>query len=115
MTEEDNMRSATILVPLVFLLSACGTFQVGHDFDLAVFNSKVDRGATTQLQVKSWLGAPDSTGESVETGGERYVQWTYYYGAGSLSAPTNARVKMLQIKFDRAGIVQAYNWSGESK
>lgn len=109
------MRSATILVPLALLLSACGTFQVGHDFDLATFNAKVDRGATTQLQVQSWLGAPDSTGVSVETNGERYAQWTYYYGAGSLSGPTNARVKTLQIKFDRAGIVRAYNWSGESK
>jgi hypothetical protein len=109
------MRSAAILVPLVLVLSACGTFQVGHDFDLAAFDSKVDRGATTQLQVKSWLGAPDSTGISVETSGDRYAQWTYYYGAGNLTGPTNARVKMLQIKFDRAGIVQAYNWSGESR
>jgi hypothetical protein len=52
---------------------------------------------------------------SVETDGARYTQWTYYYGTGNLSGPTNARVKLLQVKFDRAGVVRAYNWSGQAR
>ncbi|MGA7985689.1 MAG: hypothetical protein WCA01_10965 [Burkholderiales bacterium] len=109
------MRRATIAVSLAILLSACGTFQVGGDFDLAAFQSKVRRGETTQAEVQRMLGAPDGTGVSVETGGERYAQWTYYYGSGSLSGPSNARVKMLQIKFDSSGVVRAYNWSADSR
>lgn len=109
------MRRSMISVLLAFLLSACGSFQVGGNFDLAAFQSRVRRGETTQAEVQRMLGAPDGTGVSVETGGERYTQWTYYDGSGNLSGPSNARVKMLQIKFDPAGVVRAYNWSADSR
>jgi outer membrane protein assembly factor BamE (lipoprotein component of BamABCDE complex) len=109
------MRRTTIAVFLAFALSACGSFQVGGDFDLAAFQSQVRRGETTQAEVQRMLGAPDGTGVSVEAGGERYTQWTYYFGSGSLSGPTNARVKMLQIKFDASGVVRAYNWTSNSR
>jgi len=109
------MRRTAIAVFLAFLLSACGSFQVGGDFDLAAFQSKVRRGETTQAEVQRILGAPDGTGVSVETGGERYTQWTYYYGSGNLSDTSNTRVKMLQIKFDSAGVVRAYNWTANSR
>lgn len=109
------MRLATITMSLALLLSACGSFQVGGNFDLAAFQSKVRRGETTQAEVQRILGAPDGTGVAVETGGERYTQWTYYYGSGDLSGPSNARVKMLQIKFDSSGVVRAYNWTANSR
>ena len=109
------MHKATLAVTLAFLLSACGSLQVGGDFDLAAFQSQVRRGETTQAEVQRILGAPDGAGVSVETGGERYTQWTYYYGSGSLSGPSNARVKMLQIKFDSSGVVRAYNWTANSR
>lgn len=109
------MHKATLAVTLAFLLSACGSFQVGGDFDLAAFQSKVRRGETTQAQVQRILGAPDGTGVSVETGGERYTQWTYYYGSGNLSDTSNTRLKMLQIKFDSSGVVRAYNWTANSR
>jgi outer membrane protein assembly factor BamE (lipoprotein component of BamABCDE complex) len=109
------MRRAAIVFSLTLLLSACATFQVGGNFDLAAFQSQVRRGQTTQPEVQRMLGAPDGTGVSVETGGERYTQWTYYYGSGSLSGPSNARVKMLQIKFDQSGVVRAYNWTADSR
>ena len=109
------MRLATITISLVLLLAGCGSFQVGGNFDLAAFQSKVRRGETTQAEVQRMLGAPDGTGVSVETGGERYSQWTYYYGSGNLSGPSNARVKMLQIKFDPSGVVRAYNWSTNTR
>src|SRR5512146_663400 len=108
------MRRTTFAVLFAFALSACGSFQVGGNFDLAAFQSKVRRGETTQAEVQRILGAPDGTGVSVETGGERYSQWTYYYGSGNLSDTSNTRVKMLQIKFDASGVVRAYNWTANS-
>jgi outer membrane protein assembly factor BamE (lipoprotein component of BamABCDE complex) len=109
------MRLATITMSLALLLAGCGSFQIGGNFDLAAFEAKVERGKSTQSDVQRWLGNPDSRGVSVETDGARYTQWTYYYGTGNLSGPTNARVKLLQVKFDRAGVVRAYNWSGQAR
>ena len=101
--------------PSQFCCRPAAAFQVGGDFDLAAFQSQVRRGETTQAEVQRMLGAPDGSGVSVETGGERYTQWTYYYGSGSLSGAGNARVKMLQIKFDSSGVVRAYNWTANSR
>jgi hypothetical protein len=65
--------------------------------------------------VRAWLGAPTAVGIAVESSGARYEEWAYYHGAGNLPDMGNARVKILQIKFDQRGLVHAYNWSGESK
>ena len=108
------MRTERLILPvaLVFLLAACSTVQIGEGFDLRAFESKVQRGATTQAQVRGWLGAPTGTGVHVDTGGERYDEWTYYYGEGRLPNMVNAEFKILQIKFDKSGTVRGYNWSG---
>lgn len=103
------------VVPLIFLLAACGTMQVGQDFDLHAFEAKVERGVSTQSQVRAWLGEPTGTGVSVSTSGEQYEEWTYYSAAGKLSDMVGAQVKVLQIKFDRQGIVRGYNWSGPKR
>lgn len=95
------------------LLAGCSTVQVGHDYKLSTFQAKVERGVTTQAQVREWLGAPAGTGVAVETDGTRYEQWTYYFGHGRLPDLSDARFKLLQIRFDQHGIVRAYNWSGE--
>lgn len=102
-----------LAVPLsgLMLLAACSTVTVGQRFDLKTFTSKVERGVTTQGQVRGWLGAPASVGVVVDTGGERYEEWTYYHGSGRLPNMVDARLKMLQIKFDRGGIVRGYNWT----
>lgn len=107
--------SRAVLVLAALLLAACTTMEVGRDFDLSAFGKKVQRGATTQADVRAWLGAPTSVGESVESSGERYEQWTYYHGAGRFPRMTDARFDMLQIKFDERGVVRAYNWLGERK
>jgi outer membrane protein assembly factor BamE (lipoprotein component of BamABCDE complex) len=96
-------------------LAACGHVQVGRDFDLPTFESKVERGATTQAQVRGWLGAPMSTGLVVDTNGERFDEWTYYRASGSLPNMPDAEIKTLQIKFDRDGVVRGYNWSGKAR
>lgn len=106
-------RLATVL--LILTLAACGTVQVGRDFDVRAFETKVERGVSTQNQVRAWLGEPTGTGVSVDTGGERFDEWTYYFAAGKLTDMSGSRVKMLQIKFDKQGIVRGYNWSTSSR
>lgn len=102
----------TIFISLiVLLLSACSTVQVGQNFDLRTFETKVERGVTTQNLVRTWLGAPTGTGINVDTSGERFEEWTYYYGSGRLPDIAGAKMKTLQIKFDKQGIVRGYNWS----
>ena len=96
---------------VVLLLAACGTAQVGWNFDMHAFETRIERGATTQSEVRSWLGAPTGTGVNVDTGGEHFDEWTYYFASGKLPDMSGAKVKMLQIKFDKQGIVRGYNWS----
>jgi len=96
---------------IVFLLSACGTVRVGRDFDMRVFETRIERGTTKQSEVSAWLGAPNGKGINVDTGGEHFDEWTYYFASGKLPDMGGAKVKMLQIKFDKQGIVRGYNWS----
>jgi hypothetical protein len=103
------------ILPLVALLSACATVEVGRDFDLAAFEAQARQGVTTQAEVRAWLGAPPGVGMSVESSGERYEQWTYYYARGRLPGMADAQLSILQIKFDPRGVVRAYNWSGERR
>lgn len=100
---------------LISMLAACGTVQVGQDFDVRAFETKIERGISTQNQVRAWLGAPTGTGVNVDTGGERFDEWTYYFASGKLPGMAGAKVKMLQIKFDKQGIVRGYNWSISSQ
>ncbi len=96
------------------LLAACSsTVQVGRDFDIGAFETKVERAATTQAQVQAWLGAPTNTGVAMDAHGERNVAWTYYFGQGNLPAMTDAKFKMLEVRFDAQGKVLSYSWSGE--
>jgi outer membrane protein assembly factor BamE (lipoprotein component of BamABCDE complex) len=99
-------------VLLTLGLTACSTVQIGSAFDLRAFESQVQRGVTTQGQVRGWLGAPTGTGVHVDTNGERYEEWTYYHGTGRLPNMRDAEIKILQVRFDRNGVVRGYNWSG---
>ncbi len=109
------MRWASLAIPIVLVLCACSSVQMGREFDLSTFEMKVQRGVSTQAEVRAWLGAPTSVGASVESSGDRYEEWTYYHGLGSLPSMADARLKILQVKFDAQGVVRAYNWSGEPK
>ena len=110
-----TMHPAKLVIPVLLLLSACASVDVGREFDLATFAARVQRGVTTQAEVRTWLGAPAGVGIAVESGGERYEQWTYYHGEGRFPGMADARFKVLQIKFDQRGAVLAYNWSGERR
>lgn len=108
------MRSRMLAITLFAGLTAgCATAHIGHDFELGTFASRVQPGTTTKADVRDWLGDPVSTGVDVEPGGQRYEQWTYYFGSGRPPGFRDARFKMLQVKFGTGGVVRAYNWSGE--
>ena len=109
-----TLRTAIISI-LALLLAACSTVQVGMDFDMRAFETKVERGVSTQSQIRAWLGEPRGTGINVDTNGEQFDEWTYYFAAGKLPNMSGATVKTLQIKFDRQGIVRGYNWSASGQ
>lgn len=106
-----NFSRFTAMLLAVLLLSACGTARIGRDFDVGVFAAKIEQGVTTQSTVRSWLGEPNSVGVSLDSGGERFDEWAYYYAEGVMSDLNKTKVKILQIKFDKQGKVRSYNWS----
>jgi len=107
-------RIAVILLSIV-LLSACGSIKLGRDFDVGVFAAKIEQGVTTQAQVRSWLGEPTSVGVSLATDGERFDEWAYYFAEGEMADMSTAKVKILQIKFDKQGKTRGYNWSASKQ
>lgn len=106
-----NFSRIAIVFLSILLLSACGSIKVGRDFDVGVFAAKLEQGVTTQDTVRSWLGEPTSVGVSLATDGERFDEWDYYYAEGEMNDMSAAKVKILQIKFDKQGKVRSYNWS----
>ena len=113
MTEErKRFRLRALACGLCALaVAGCASVELGSPFDLQSFEASVQRGVTTRAQVQAWLGAPPSRGVDVESTGERFEQWTYYYGEGQLPRLGGSRWKSLQIRFDAGGVVRAYNWS----
>lgn len=99
-------------VVLASAFAGCASVEIGSAFDLRPFETGVQRGVTTRPQVQAWLGAPASKGVAVDSSGQRFEEWIYYHGEGRLPRLTGARLKVLQIRFDAAGIVRSYNWSG---
>jgi hypothetical protein len=118
MTSETNRKAPGRVPRLIFAalalgVAGCSTVEIGSAFDPRVFQANVQRGVTTRTQVQAWLGAPTGKGVSVDASGERYEEWSYYHGEGRLPRMTDAQFTILQVKFDSAGIVRAYNWSGK--
>jgi outer membrane protein assembly factor BamE (lipoprotein component of BamABCDE complex) len=110
-----NFPRIAIVFLSILLLSACGTVKLGRDFDVGVFTTKIEQGATTQAQVKSWLGEPTSVGVSVAADTEPTDEWSYYFAEGELSDMSKAKIKILQIKFNKEGKVRSYNWSASKQ
>jgi hypothetical protein len=120
-TEEDavNRNSirlrkllvAALAVPV--LLAGCTNMQTGREFNYGKFSQETRPGTTNMAQVQAVLGPPMGKGLVVEADGSMYEQWTYYYGNGNLTNPEKSRFKLLQIRFNQAGTVASYNWSGE--
>lgn len=111
----NKFSRISIFLFSVFLLSACASVKLGRDFDVGVFAAKIEQGNTTQNMVRSWLGEPTSIGVSLATDGERFDEWAYYFAEGEMADMSTAKVKILQIKFDKQGKVRAYNWSASKQ
>jgi len=101
----------------LLLLAACAAtnLEAGRDFDADTFAARVVRGQTTRDQVRVWLGEPSSTGVVVETNGDRYEEWTYFFAQGALSGLSATKLKTLRVKIDLQGIVQGYDLSQSLK
>ncbi len=50
-------------------------------------------------------------GVSLESDGEHYDEWAYYFAEGDFPDMSGAKVKILQIKFDKQGKVRSFNWT----
>ena len=108
------LRHMVLLFAGASMLAACGTAQIGRDFEIKSFESRVERGTTTKAQIRDWLGAPNNAGVAVSETGERSDEWTYYFGRGSLPQMSDTSFKYLQVRFDAEGKVRSYSWSGEA-
>jgi len=105
----------TVILLSIFLFSACSTVKLGRDFDVGVFAAKIERGVTTQSMVRTWLGEPISVGVSLAADGERFDEWVYYFAEGKVTDMSTAKVKILQVKFDKDNKVRGYNWSASKQ
>ena len=112
-----QMRSYRGAVPVALALSlwtaGCTSMQAGRPFDYERFSSRVTAGTTDLAEVRGLLGEPSGKGLVVEADGTRYDQWTYFYGDVNMTSSQKSRFKLLQVRFDAAGKVASYNWSGE--
>jgi len=111
MTKYKLSVTSVVFLLLTLQLAGCSSVQVGRDFDVQLFNSSAKANITTKSQVQAWLGEPSSTGISLDKDGELSTEWMYFYGSGELSNMNNAKLKILQIRFNKNGIINSYNWS----
>jgi outer membrane protein assembly factor BamE (lipoprotein component of BamABCDE complex) len=110
-TRLRHMLVAALAAPI--LIAGCTTMQGGREFNYAKFSQDTRPGTTDMAQVQTVLGPPMGKGLVVEADGSMYEQWTYYSGAVNPTSPEKSRFKLLQIRFNQAGVVASYNWSGE--
>ena len=96
---------------MLLLMAGCSSLQVGHDFDAQGFDNIAKIGETTKSQVLNKMGQPKNKGVSIDKHGERLVEWLYFYASGKLPAMDNAMLKILQIRFDKNGVIRSYNWT----
>ena len=100
---------------MVLLLTGCGSIQIGRDFDVKAFENMAKVGETSKAQVQEVLGAPKSSGISINRDGERLVEWVYFYATGKMSEMEGTGLKVLQVRFEQSGKLRSYNWSNSDK
>lgn len=110
--KKNLSRKYIITLFSLLTLLACSTIQIGKDFKLQNFSSNAQLGKTSKEHVLEWLGKPMSTGVAQKEDGERLDEWGYFYGSGQLPNMENTKLKTLQIRFDKEGIIRSYNWTG---
>lgn len=100
---------------MILLLTGCGFIQIGRDFDVKAFERIAKVGETSKSQVRAVLGAPKSSGVSINREGERLVEWVYFHATGKMSEMDDAGLKILQVRFQQNGKLRSYNWSNSDK
>ena len=110
-TQKTHQLIPVVLLFMVTLLAGCSTINVGRNFDMKAFESMAKVGETTKEQVRNKMGSPKNKGVSISKDGERLVEWLYFYASGKLPGMDNAKLKILQIRFDKGGILCSYNWT----
>lgn len=100
-----------VLFFMVTLLAGCSTINVGRDFDMQAFENIAKVGKTTKAQVRHKMGSPKNTGVSISRNGERMVEWLYFFASGKLPGMDDAKLKILQIRFDKDDVLRSYNWT----
>lgn len=111
MNMKKNYPVTIVMLFMIMLLAGCSTIQVGRDFDMQTFESIVKVGKTTKAQIRNKMGSPKNKGVSIKSDGERLDEWLYFYATGKLSGMDDAQLKILQIRFDKKGILRSYNWT----
>ena len=105
------IQPKALVLSVILVMSGCATVNIGQDFDVEAFENNAKINITTKAEVRKLLGGPEGTGVAVESDGESLEEWLYFSGTGSLPTMTDTTIKILQIRFDRAGIMKSYNWS----
>ena len=108
-----NLRDGESSHGRAYACCVCHIDQTNREFNYEQFASKVRPGTSDNVEVQAILGPPMGKGLVAEADGSLYDQWTYYYGKGDPSDTDKSRFKLLQIRFDQAGKMASYNWSGE--
>ncbi len=98
------------IVLLLLTISGCASVELGRDFSLSQIEQKLQIGVTNKAAVRDVLGPPLSTGVELREG-KRLEEWVYYSGAGTLPKLSDAKLKILQIRFGSDGMVESYNWA----
>lgn len=113
--QKNSLLMHVVSLLMIMLLAGCSSIQVGRDFDMLAFDSIAKAGETTKAQVLDKIGDPKSTGVSINRDGERLLEWVYFYATGKLPGMDDAQLKILQIRFDKGGIIRSYNWTNSDK
>lgn len=114
-TQKTHQLTPIVLFLMITLLAGCSTINVGRDFDMKAFESMAKVGETTKAQVRNKMGSPKNKGISINSEGERLVEWLYFHASGKLPGMDNAQLNILQIRFDKDGILRSYNWTSSDK
>jgi hypothetical protein len=97
------MRRASGVCALILCLGVSGCLSVGREFPVEPVR-KIEKGATTQDEIRQMFGEPWRTG--IDDG-----QRTWTYGRYRYSLFGDAATRDLVVRFDAGGVVVSYSFN----